>query len=96
LKRNVKNTPPTPRRGVRLRNIYDVMRLLAKTTNGLLKGEIAEAKAAKIGYLCSVMISGYEKMQMADIERRLAELELSANEEYTDTRRNGDEKISVN
>jgi hypothetical protein len=83
LKRKTKTpTPPPFTRGVRLRNIYDVIRLLAKVTNGLLKDEIGESKAAKVGYLCQVMINGFEKMALSDIERRLQELETSLNDEY--------------
>jgi hypothetical protein len=73
------STPPLPRRArsIRLRTAFDVNRLLAKTINGLLRNEIPEAKAGKIGFLCGVMLKAFEVSQiearLADLERRTAE-----------------------
>jgi hypothetical protein len=75
--------PPPPRRArsIRLRTAFDVNRLLAKTINGLLRNEILEGKAGKIGFLCGVMLKAFEVSQieqrLADLERRTAEQEES-------------------
>jgi hypothetical protein len=52
--------------------------LLAKTINRLLRDEIGEAKAGKVGFLCNVMLHSFELTQ---IEQRLAELERRTAEE---------------
>jgi hypothetical protein len=75
------STPPLPHRprSIRLRTAFDVNRLLAKTINGLLRNEIPEGKAGKIGFLCGVMLKSFEVSQieqrLADLERRTAEHE---------------------
>ena len=50
-----------PRRGVRLKTIADVRRLLAKTANQLLRGEIDAATARAIGYLGDILVRVLEK-----------------------------------
>ena len=66
--------PPTPpaRRFVRLKTVHDVNRLLAKTINQLLRDEMTESKASKVGYLCSIMVRAIET---TELEQKLAELE---------------------
>ena len=70
-------TPPIPRRGVRIHDSHDVFRLLARVTNQLVRDEIGEGKAGRIGYLCSVMLSACESVALEDrvklLEEELAE-----------------------
>jgi len=59
-------------RTVRLRSVHDINRMLARTINQLVRSEIEESKAGKVGYLCNIMIRSFE---VCDIEKRLVELE---------------------
>ena len=49
------------RRGIRLKTIADVRRLLAKTTNRLLKKEIDVNEARALAYLASVLLQVLER-----------------------------------
>lgn len=63
---------PEKKRSIRLRSVSDVNRLLAKIINDLLRNEIEESKAGKIGYLSNIMIKSFE---ISDIEKRITVLE---------------------
>lgn len=63
---------PVKRRSIRLRSASDVNRLLARIINNLLRNEVEESKAGKIGYLSNIMIKSFE---VSDIEKRIAVLE---------------------
>lgn len=79
--------PPAPnsRPGVRLRSAHDVMRLLARTTNRLLRGEMDIQTAGKVGYLCGLMLGGFETVVLEDriqhLEQLQAERDRKAQEE---------------
>lgn len=66
-----KETTP-PRRSIRLRTVFDLNRLLARTINQVLRDEISEGKAGKIGYLSNVMLKSFE---MTELEQRIQKLE---------------------
>jgi hypothetical protein len=60
------------KRAVKLRSVHDVSRLLAKTINQLLRGEILEGTAGKIGYLSNILLRALEQ---SDLEQRIKDLE---------------------
>ena len=63
---------PMYKNRIRLENPRHVQRLLARTINYLHEGEITDNKARTIGYLCGIMLKGFETVE---IEERLTELE---------------------
>jgi hypothetical protein len=69
------DTSPAPRRSIRLKTVLDVKRLLARTINQTLRGEIDGQTAARVGYLCGIMLKTFE---IADFDRRLSDLEEAA------------------
>lgn len=72
------NMNPIPLRGVgckrsiRLKNASDIMRLMGRTINEVMRGEIETDTARTVGYLSSVMIKALE---ISDIQKRLDALE---------------------
>ena len=60
------------KRAVKLKNAEDVTRLLARTINALLRDEIGENKAAKVGYLSNIFLRALES---SALESRLEALE---------------------
>ncbi len=48
---------PTPKRSIKLKSVHDIIRLLGKTINRLIRDEMGESKAEKVGYLCNIMLS---------------------------------------
>ncbi len=74
---NLPGTIPS-KRAIRLKSIFDINRLLARTVNQLIRGQIEETKAGKIGYLCNVMLKSFE---LTELERRIGELEKRNNGE---------------
>ena len=66
------------KRAARLRTIQDISTYLARLINRLDRGEIEEAKASKLGYLCNILKS---TLEAGDIEKRLEELEQLIREE---------------
>lgn len=60
------------RRYKRLTSVQDVCRLLSKTVNEVRTGEIEESKAAKIGYLCNILIGA---LRDATLEARISAIE---------------------
>jgi len=60
------------KRAVKLKNTDDVTKLLARTINALLRDEIAESKASKVGYLANVLLRALES---SALESRLEALE---------------------
>jgi len=57
---------------IRLENPRHVQRLLARTINYLHEGEITDNKARVVGYLCGIMLRGFETV---DLQQRIEELE---------------------
>lgn len=57
---------------IRLNNPAQVKRLVNRTINQLLKGEIETDKARCIGYLASILLKASEVEEMAD---RMTEIE---------------------
>ena len=51
---------------IRLGNPQSVRRLVQRTINQLLNGEIENDKARVIGYLCTVLLRSQEQEEMAD------------------------------
>jgi len=74
LQYNAETQPPSPpcRRATRLRTAFDVRRLIARTINQLMRDEIPEGKAAKIGYLANILLHAIEISEMED---RISKLE---------------------
>lgn len=60
------------KRAVRLKSLGDVHRFLAKTINQLHRGDIEESRAAKLGYLCNILIG---VIKDSDLEARIRILE---------------------
>jgi hypothetical protein len=60
------------RRSVRLKTASDITRLLGKTINEALRGELDTETARTVGYLSSVMIKCIE---VSDVQKRLEILE---------------------
>ena len=73
--KNKAKVKPTPKRSIRLKSVYDVTRLLAKTINRLIRDEMGEGKAGKVGYLCNIMLSA---IQTSDLDDRVRILETRA------------------
>ena len=57
---------------VRLEDMQGVRRLMARTINLLLDGELAEDRAKAIGYLCNIMTS---IIKTSELENRLTDIE---------------------
>ena len=70
-KRKGKDTHP-PQRSIRLKKASDVNRLIAKVINQLIRDEIGENKAGKVGYLCNIMLHSFDTQEF---EKRLETLE---------------------
>ena len=77
-----KTLPLLGKRGIRLRTVFDVRRLLARIINMTLKGEIESTTAARIGYLCGVMLKAFEQ---GELEQRIDKLEQAAKRKGGDT-----------
>jgi hypothetical protein len=60
------------KRAVKLRSVHDVSRLLAKTINQVLRGEMPEGTAGKIGYLSNILLRALEQ---SDLGQRIKVLE---------------------
>ena len=65
-------TSPPPKIALRLRTAFDVRRLIAPTINQLMRDEISESNAAKIGYLANIMLHAFE---VSELESRISQLE---------------------
>ena len=65
------------KRAVKLQSSWDVSRLLARTINQLLREEIPEQRAAKIGYLSNILLRALEQ---SDLEKRVETLEAKLTE----------------
>lgn len=63
---------PIYRNKVRLNKPKDVQKLLARTANMLIDDEINDAKARAIGYLCQIMLKGFETI---DLQQQINELQ---------------------
>lgn len=65
------------KKAIRLQTIGDVCHLLGKTINELRRNEIEESKAAKIGYLCNILIGGLKESALEErveaLEKRISE-----------------------
>ena len=61
-----------PMQRIRAENPAQVRRLLNRCINGLFNDEIEESRARTVGYLCSILLTAYEK---EDIAKRLDSLE---------------------
>ena len=59
-------------RGVNLKKLSDVRRLVASVINQLSRGEIEESKARTLGYLSSIL---RDVIKDCDLESRITELE---------------------
>ena len=57
---------------IRLKNLLDVRRFLARVLNDLDANRIQESKAKALGYLCSIM---KDVIRDSDLEQRIAKLE---------------------
>ena len=57
---------------IRLKNLLDVRRFLARVLNDLDANRIQESKAKALGYLCSIM---KDIIRDSDLEQRIAKLE---------------------
>lgn len=68
------------KRAVKLKSSWDVSRLLAKTINQLLRGEITEQRAGKVGYLANVLLRALEA---SDLEKRVEHLERRLDQTYS-------------
>lgn len=64
-------------RSVKLQSVSDVNRFYAKLINMLNRDEIDSVKAAKLGYLCNMLISG---LRSQDLEERVTKLEREVRE----------------
>lgn len=51
---------------IRLNQPRHVLKLLARVTNILLADGITENKAKSIGYLCNIMLKGFETAELAE------------------------------
>lgn len=60
------------RNKIRLNKPKDVQKLLARTVNMLIDDEINEGKSRAIGYLCQIMIKGFETI---DLQEQIIELQ---------------------
>lgn len=63
---------------IRLNNSAQVKRLLNRTINQLLNGEIETDKARCVGYLGTILLKAIE---VEDVEKRVAEIEKQLIEE---------------
>lgn len=63
---------PIYRNKVRLNKPQDVQKLLARTANMLIDDEISDTKARAIGYLCKIMLKGFETV---DLQQQINELQ---------------------
>ena len=59
-------------RSVRLKSVSDVNHFLSKLVNQVNRDELEPDKAARLGYLCSLLMSGLRK---DDLDIRLSKLE---------------------
>lgn len=66
---------------IRLKNLLDVRRFLARVLNDLDANRIQESKAKALGYLCSIM---KDIIRDSDLEQRITKLEkeIEKNEEH--------------
>ncbi len=66
---------------IRLKNLLDVRRFLARVLNDLDANRIQESKAKALGYLCSIM---KDIIRDSDLEQRIVKLEkeLEQNEKH--------------
>lgn len=65
------------KQNIRLNNPQQVKRLLNRAINDLLNEDIEVGRAKAIGYLSSILLKA---MEVEDLEKRIAELEVLANE----------------
>jgi hypothetical protein len=63
---------PRKLRSVKLKSIADVNNFLSKLVNQVNRDELEPDKAARLGYLCSLLMSGLRK---DDLDIRLSKLE---------------------
>jgi hypothetical protein len=74
-------SPPTRNRGVRLKTLRDIRRLLNKTINELRNGDTKVDIARAIIYACSVCLACFETEKLEALETRLSRLEIYTNGE---------------
>lgn len=73
MKNNNKNKETlSPKRVPRLKTQGDIHHFLGRIIRELYRGELAESKASKLGYLCNILLKAIEQ---ADMEARIAALE---------------------
>ena len=74
-------TMPIYRNKVRLNKPQDVQKFPARTANMLIDDEISDGKARAIGYLCQIMLKGFETVdlqQINELQEFIDELEKSS------------------
>jgi len=54
------------KRSVKLRSADDVVRLLGRIINGILRGEIENEKGGKIGYLANILLRALSQNELED------------------------------
>ncbi len=64
-------------RSVKLQSVADVNRFLSKVINMVNRDEMDPNKAAKIGYLCNLLVNGFRSQ---DLEERITKLEREVKE----------------
>ena len=64
-------------RSVKLKSVADVNQFLSKVINMVNRDEMDAVKAAKIGYLCNLLVSG---LRSQDLDERITKLEREARE----------------
>lgn len=64
-------------RSVKLKSVSDVNRFLSKVINMVNRDEMDAVKAAKLGYLCNLLVSGFRNQ---DLEERINKLEIEVRE----------------
>jgi len=64
-------------RSVKLKSVADVNQFLSKVINMVNRDEMDAVKAAKLGYLCNLLISG---LRSHDLDERITKLEREARE----------------
>jgi hypothetical protein len=79
--KKLQDTPPARRRGIRLKTLRDVRRLLNKTINELRNGDADIQVSRAIIYACSVCLTCFETEKLEAIEARLALLEVETDGE---------------
>ena len=60
------------KRAIKLKNVDDVTKLLARTINQMLRGEIERDVASKVGYLANILLRALET---GALEARVEKLE---------------------